>query len=119
MQRNAFIIQTGRPVHLARHNQVPYIHVLLETNEPLALSYHVSNMAANSGWLELESDPGFNRFYPHPHVYIFHLQIPRMICAPFDNLMIAFSYVGLFSLLIEEFGEYVACMSTILYYKAY
>ena len=76
-----------------------------ETNEPLALSYHVSNMAANSGWLELESDPGFNRFYPHPHVYIFHLQIPRMICASFDNLIVVFLDVGLFSLLIEEFGE--------------
>ena len=97
--------QTGCPVHLTGHNQVPYILYYSETNEPLALSYHVSNMAANSGWLELESDPGFNRFYPHPHVYIFHLQIPRMICAPFDNLIIVFLDVGLFSLLIEEFGE--------------
>ena len=78
-------------MHLTGHNQVPYIQALLETNGPLALSYHVSNMAANSGWLELESDPGLNRFNPHPHVFIFHLQIPRMICAPFDNLMVAFS----------------------------
>ena len=81
---------TGCPVNLTRHNQVPYIPALLETNEPLASSYHVSNMAANSGWLELESDPGFSRFYPHPHVYIFHLQIPRMTYAPFDNLIVAF-----------------------------
>ena len=78
-------------MNLTRHNQVPYIPGLLETNEPLASSYHVSNMAANSGWLELESDPGLNRFYPHPLVYIFQLQIPRMISAPFDNLMVAFS----------------------------